>query len=200
MPIEISDEWIERVRQSLPELPTEKKERYISEYGLPEYDVDIITGSKFLVKIFEKALEVCGEPKEVSNWIMGEVLRMASETGTEPEDIKFDPENLGKLILLVKKKTINRNTAKEVFEKMFTDNVDPEKYIKDNGLEMVTDDGAVLAVVKAVIEANPKAVAEFKGGSAKVKGFIVGQCMKQLKGKADPSVVNKIISEELDKI
>ena len=200
VPIEISDEWIERVRQSLPELPTEKKERYISEYGLPEYDVDIITGSKFLVKIFEKALEVCGEPKEVSNWIMGEVLRMASETGTEPEDIKFDPENLGKLILLVKKKTINRNTAKEVFEKMFTDNVDPEKYIKDNGLEMVTDDGAVLAVVKAVIEANPKAVAEFKGGSAKVKGFIVGQCMKQLKGKADPSVVNKIISEELDKI
>ncbi len=200
VPIEISDEWIERVRQSLPELPTEKKERYISEYGLPEYDVDIITGSKFLVKIFEKALEVCGEPKEVSNWIMGEVLRMASETGTEPEDIKFDPENLGKLILLVKKKTINRNTAKEVFEKMFTDNVDPEKYIKDNGLEMVTDDGAVLAVVKAVIEANPKAVAEFKGGSAKVKGFIVGQCMKQLKGKADPSVVNKIILEELDKI
>ena len=200
VPIEISDEWIERVRQSLPELPTEKKERYISEYGLPEYDVDIITGTKFLVKIFEKALEVCGEPKEVSNWIMGEVLRMASETGTEPEDIKFDPENLGKLILLVKKKTINRNTAKEVFEKMFTDNVDPEKYIKDNGLEMVTDDGAVLAVVKAVIEANPKAVAEFKGGSAKVKGFIVGQCMKQLKGKADPSVVNKIISEELDKI
>ena len=200
VPIEISDDWIERVRQSLPELPTEKKERYISEYGLPEYDVDIITGSKFLVKIFEKALEVCGEPKEVSNWIMGEVLRMASETGTEPEDIKFDPENLGKLILLVKKKTINRNTAKEVFEKMFTDNVDPEKYIKDNGLEMVTDDGAVLAVVKAVIEANPKAVAEFKGGSAKVKGFIVGQCMKQLKGKADPSVVNKIILEELDKI
>ena len=200
VPIEISDEWIERVRQSLPELPTEKKERYISEYGLPEYDVDIITGSKFLVKIFEKALEVCGEPKEVSNWIMGEVLRMASETGTEPEDIKFDPENLGKLILLVKKKTINRNTAKEVFEEMFTDNVDPEKYIKDNGLEMVTDDGAVLAVVKAVIEANPKAVAEFKGGSAKVKGFIVGQCMKQLKGKADPSVVNKIILEELDKI
>ena len=116
------------------------------------------------------------------------------------EDIKFSPENLGKLIVLVKKKVINRNTAKEVFEKMFSENIEPEQYIKDNGLEMVNDDGAVLAVVKSVIEANPKAVAEFKGGSAKVKGFFVGQCMKQLKGKADPATVNKIIAEELEKL
>ncbi len=200
VPIEISDEWIERVKNSLPELPEEKKARYISEYNLPEYDVDIITGSKYLVRIFEGALEVCGEAKEVSNWIMGEVLRLASETSTEEEDIKFAPENLGKLIVLIKKKVINRNTAKEVFEKMFSENVDPEQYIKDNGLEMVNDDGAVLAVVKSVIEANPKAVAEYKGGSAKVKGFFVGQCMKQLKGKADPATVNKIIAEELDKL
>ncbi len=200
VPIEISDEWIEKVKNGLPELPTAKKERYIAEYGLPEYDVDIITGSKYLVKIFEKATEICGEPKEVSNWIMGEVLRMASETSTEFEDIKFNPDSLGKLIVILKNKVINRNTAKEVFEKVFTDDIDPEKYIKENGLEMVTDNGAVEAIVKAVIEANPKAVAEFKGGSAKVKGFIIGQCMKQLKGKADPGTVNKIVAEELEKL
>lgn len=200
VPIEISDEWIERVKSELPELPEAKKARYIEEYNLPEYDVDIITGSKSLVDIFEKALAVCNEPKEVSNWIMGEVLRMATETSTDTDAISFDAENLGKLINLVKNKVINRTTAKEVFEKMFTENVDPEKYVKDNGLEMMNDDGAVLAVVKSVIENNPKAVGEFKGGSQKVKGFLVGQCMKQLKGKADPATINQLISEELEKI
>ena len=200
VPIEISDEWIERVKSELPELPEAKKARYIEEYKLPEYDVDIITGSKFLVDIFEKALAVCGEPKEVSNWIMGEVLRMATETATDVDDISFDAANLGKLINLVKKKVINRGTAKEVFEKMFTENIDPESYVKENGLEMMNDDGAVLAIVKSVIENNPKAVGEFKGGSHKVKGFLVGQCMKQLKGKADPATVNQMITAELEKI
>ena len=200
VPIEISDEWIERVKNELPELPEAKKARYIEEYKLPEYDVDIITGSKFLVDIFEKALAVCGEPKEVSNWIMGEVLRMATETATDVDDISFDAANLGKLINLVKKKVINRGTAKEVFEKMFTENIDPESYVKENGLEMMNDDGAVLAIVKSVIENNPKAVGEFKGGSQKVKGFLVGQCMKQLKGKADPATVNQMITAELEKI
>lgn len=200
VPIEISDEWIERVKSELPELPEAKKARYIEEYKLPEYDVDIITGSKFLVDIFEKAIAVCGEPKEVSNWIMGEVLRMATETATDVDDISFDAANLGKLINLVKKKVINRGTAKEVFEKMFTENIDPESYVKENGLEMMNDDGAVLAIVKSVIENNPKAVGEFKGGSQKVKGFLVGQCMKQLKGKADPATVNQMITAELEKI
>ncbi|MCI1960223.1 MAG: Asp-tRNA(Asn)/Glu-tRNA(Gln) amidotransferase subunit GatB [Clostridia bacterium] len=200
VPIEISDEWIEKVRKSLPELPTEKKERYIREYGLPEYDVDIITSSKYLVKIFEEALEVCNEPKEVSNWIMGELLRLASETSTEYENIKFDAANLGKLILLLKNKTINRNTAKEVFEKMFAENVEPEKYIKENGLEMTNDAGAVKCVVDAVIAANPKSVEEYKAGNTKVSRHLMGQCMKQLKGKADPASVNAAITEALKEL
>jgi len=197
VPMEISDEWIERVKNELPELPEVKKERYLEDYKLPEYDVEIITGSVFLVDIFEKALEVCGEPKEVSNWIMGEVLRMATETATDVDDISFDAANLGKLINILKAKVITRGTAKEVFEKMFTDNVDPEKYVKENGLEMMNDDGAVLAVVKSVIENNPKAVGEFKGGSQKVKGFLVGQCMKQLKGAGDPAVIKTMLEEKL---
>lgn len=200
VPIEISDEWIERVRAEMPEMPEVKKARYINEYALPEYDVDIITGSKYLVNIFEEALAVCKQPKEVSNWIMGEVLRLATDTQTEVENINFTFENLGKLIMLVKNSVINRDTAKEVFKKMFTENVEPEQYVKDNGLEMVKDDGAVREVVTKVLEANPKSVEEFKAGNDKVTRFLMGQCMKQLKGKADPTTVNEVISEELAKL
>ena len=172
----------------------------MSEYKLPEYDVDIITGSKDLVKIFEEAYEVCKNAKEVSNWIMGEVLRLASETSTLPEDISFDAKNLGKLILLVKEGVVNRNTAKEVFEKMFSENVEPEKYINDNNLKMVNDDSAVKEVVEKVIAANPDSIAQFKEGNEKVNKFLMGQCMKQLKGKANPAIVTKILEEELSKL
>ncbi len=201
VPIEISDEWIERVRQSLPELPTEKKERYMREYNLPEYDVDIITGTKALVKIFEEANAVCNNPKEVSNWIMVEVLRLASETNTDPEDINFDPKNLGVLINLVKSGVVNRNTAKEeVLAKMFSDNVDPEQYIKDNNLQMVSDDGLVRDIVLSVIKANPNSIEQYKEGNEKVVKFLMGQSMKQLKGKANPAVVTKVLEEELAKL
>ncbi|HIT73049.1 MAG TPA: Asp-tRNA(Asn)/Glu-tRNA(Gln) amidotransferase subunit GatB [Candidatus Fimicola cottocaccae] len=201
VPIEISDEWIERVRASLPELPTEKKERYMKEYKLPEYDVDIITGTKALVKIFEEANAVCNNPKEVSNWIMVEVLRLASETNTDPDDISFDPKNLGVLINLVKNGVVNRNTAKEeVLAKMFSDNVDPEQYIKDNNLQMVSDDSLVRDIVTAVIAANPNSIEQYKEGNEKVVKFLMGQSMKQLKGKANPAVVTKVLEEELAKL
>lgn len=200
VPIEISGEWIERVRGELPELPTAKKERYLKDYGLPEYDVDIITGTKALVKMFEAANAVVNEPKEVSNWIMGEVLRLASETKTDPDDISLKPDDLGKLISLVKKGVVNRNTAKEVLEKMFTDGVEPEGYIKENGLQMVNDEGLVRDVVKSVVEANPKSIAEYKYGNEKVIKFLMGQSMKQLKGKANPAAVTKALEEELAKL
>ncbi len=200
VPIEIDEEWIERVRKELPELPQDKKQRYIAEYSLPEYDVDIITSSKYLVKIFEDALSVCNEPKEVSNWIMGEVLRLATDTSTEVENISFDFKNLGKLILLIKNNTVNRTTAKEVFEKMFLENIDPESYIKENKLEMISDDGVVRDIVIKVLGENPKSIQEFKDGNDKVLRFLMGQCMKQLKGMADPSTVNSVIAEELAKL
>ena len=131
---------------------------------------------------------------------MGEVLRLASETSTLPEDISFDAKNLGKLILLVKDGVVNRNTAKEVFEKMFSHNVEPEKYIHDNNLKMVNDDSAVKEVVEKVIAANPDSIAQFKEGNEKVNKFLMGQCMKQLKGKANPAIVTKILDEELSKL
>lgn len=200
VPIEISDEWIEEVRKSLPELPEAKKQRYIAEYGLPEYDVDIITGSKDLVKVFEEANSICDNAKEVSNWIMGEVLRLSTETGTLPEDFNFDAKYLGKLILLVKNGVVNRKTAKDVFEKIFKENIEPEQYIKENGLEMLKDDGLVKEIVLKVIADNPKSIEEYKSGNDKVPKFLIGQCMKQLKGKADPASINKVIDEELTKI
>ncbi|MBS4961167.1 MAG: Asp-tRNA(Asn)/Glu-tRNA(Gln) amidotransferase subunit GatB [Clostridiales bacterium] len=200
VPIEISEEWIESVRATLPELPEAKKQRYMSEYSLTEYDVDIITGNKYLVEIFEKANEVCHNPKEVANWIMGEALRLAAETSLEPENFTFDPVYLGKLILLQTSDVVNRNTAKEVFEKIFTENVEPENYIKENNLEMVKDDSLVAEIVQKVIESNPKSIEEYKAGNDKVGRFLMGQCMKQLKGKADPGSVNKAITEALSKL
>lgn len=200
VPIEIDDKWIERVRKELPELPTEKKARYLLEYALPEYDVDIITGSKALVKIFEEANAICNNAKEVSNWIMGEVLRLASETNTDPEEITFDAKNLGKLILLVKDGVVNRNTAKEVFEKVFSENVEPEQYINEHNLKMVNDDSAVKEVVLKVIADNPNSIAQWKEGNEKVAKFLMGQCMKQLKGKANPAIVTKLLEEELAKL
>ena len=131
---------------------------------------------------------------------MGEVLRLASETSTLPEDISFNAKNLGKLILLVKNGVVNRNTAKEVFEKMFSDNVEPEKYIEENNLKMVNDDSAVQEVVAKVIQANPNSIVQYKEGNEKVSKFLMGQCMKQLKGKANPAIVTKILEEELAKL
>lgn len=200
VPIEIDDAWIERVRKELPELPTQKKARYISEYALPEYDVDIITGSKALVKMFEEANGVCNNPKEVSNWIMGEVLRLDSETNTDPENITFDAKNLGKLIVLVKDGVVNRNTAKEVFEKVFSDNVEPEQYIHEHNLKMVNDDSAVKEIVLKVIADNPNSIVQWKEGNEKVAKFLMGQCMKQLKGKANPAIITKLLDEQLAKL
>ena len=132
---------------------------------------------------------------------MVEVLRLASETNTDPEDINFDPKNLGVLINLVKSGVVNRNTAKEeVLAKMFSDNVDPEQYIKDNNLQMVSDDGLVRDIVLSVIEANPNSIEQYKEGNEKVVKFLMGQSMKQLKGKANPAVVTKVLEEELAKL
>jgi len=200
VPIEIDDAWIRRERDSLPELPEVKKARYLEEFQLPSYDVDMITASKDLVHIFEEAYLVCEDAKEVSNWIMGEVLRMASETITPLEDIAFNPKHLGKIILLFKKGIINRNSAKEVFERVFLENVEPEKYIQENNMKMVQDKGVVQEVVEGVIAENPDSIAQFQEGNTKVEKFLMGQCMKRLQGKANPVIVTKLLKETLEKL
>lgn len=198
VPVVISDEWIEKIRSRQPELRTEKLERYKKEFDIPQYDAEIITESKSMADLFEATTAICGKPKKVSNWLMVETMRLMKEHGMEPEDLAFSPENLAKLIQLAEAGTINSSVAKEVFEKIFAEDVDPEKYVEEHGLKTVNDEGALKAAVEKVIADNPQAVSDFKGGKEKALGALVGQTMKAMKGKADPGRVNQMLRAMLE--
>lgn len=195
VPIVISDEWIEKIKSQQPELRTEKLERYKKEFDIPQYDAGIITESKSMADLFEATTAICGKPKKVSNWLMVETMRLMKEHGMEAEDLTFSPENLAKLIELAEAGTINSSVAKEVFEKIFAENIDPEKYVEEHGLKTVNDEGALKAAVEKVIADNPQAVSDFKGGKEKALGALVGQTMKAMKGKANPGMVNQMLRE-----
>lgn len=196
-PVTVSDAWIQEIKDRQPELKTEKMARYQEEYGLSAYDADIITGAKHMADIFEATVSLCGKPKEAANWLMVEAMRLLKEEGQEPEAIRFSPENLAKLIVLVDNGTINRTVAKEVFEKIFAEDIDPEAYVEENGLKVVNDEGALRAVIREVIAANPQSVTDYHNGKERARGFLVGQTMRAMKGKADPAMVNKVLEELL---
>lgn len=197
VPVHINEEWIEQIKAAQPEFRDEKMARYKAEYELPDYDIDILTESKHMADIFEQTVAICGQPKKVSNWLMVETMRLLKEQEMEPEDIRFAPENLAKLIALVEAKEINGTVAKEVFEKIFDENIDPEKYVEENGLKTVNDEGALRKTVEEVIAANPQSVEDYQNGKEKAIGFLVGQTMKAMKGKADPGMVNQLLRELL---
>lgn len=197
VPIVIDDEWIEKIKAKQPEFRDEKLERYKKEFDIPPYDAEILTESKHMADIFEETTAICGKPKKVSNWLMVETMRLLNENGQEPADIKFSPENLAKLIELADAGTINSSVAKEVFERVFAEDVDPEKYVEDHGLKTVNDEGALRTLAEEVIAKNPKAVEDFKGGKEKALGALVGQIMKAMKGKANPGMVNELLREML---
>ncbi|MFR3755709.1 Asp-tRNA(Asn)/Glu-tRNA(Gln) amidotransferase subunit GatB [Hungatella sp.] len=196
-PVTISDAWIQEIKDRQPELKTEKMARYQEEYGLSAYDADIITEAKHMADIFEATVSLCGKPKEAANWLMVEAMRLLKEEAQEPEAIRFSPENLAKLIVLVDNGTINRTVAKEVFEKIFAEDIDPEAYVEENGLKVVNDEGALRAVIREVIAANPQSVTDYHNGKERARGFLVGQTMRAMKGKADPAMVNKVLEELL---
>ena len=196
-PVFISDTWIQEIKDRQPEFKTGKMARYQTELGLSEYDADIITGSKRMADIFEATVSLCKKPKEAANWLMVEGMRLLKEEALEPEAIRFSPENLAKLIVLVDNGTINRTVAKEVFEKIFAEDIDPEAYVEENGLKVVNDEGALRAVIEEVIAANPQSVTDYCNGKERARGFLVGQTMRAMKGKADPAMVNKMIEELL---
>ena len=197
VPIVISDEWIEAVKSRQPELRAEKLERYKKEFDIPRYDAEIITESKSMADLFEAATSICKKPKKVSNWLMVETMRLMKEHGMEPEDLKFSPENLAKLINLADAGVVNSSVAKEVFEKVFSEDVDPEQYVEEHGLKTVHDEGALKAVLEQVIADNPQAVSDYRGGKEKALGALVGQTMKAMKGKANPGMVNQMLREML---
>jgi len=197
VPVVISEEWIEAVRSRQPELRTEKLERYKREFDIPRYDAEILTESKSMADLFEAATAICRKPKKVSNWLMVETMRLMKEHGMEPEELRFSPENLAKLIELTDAGTINSSVAKAVFEKVFAEDVDPEKYVEEQGLKTVHDEGKLKAALEQVIADNPQAVSDYKGGKEKALGALVGQTMKAMKGKANPGKVNQMLREML---
>lgn len=197
VPISLSDDYLNEIKARQPEFRDEKKARYISEFGLPEYDVDIITGSKSMADIFEATVALGAEPKKVSNYLMGETMRILKDKELDPEDIGFKPEALAKLIALQESKAINGKVAKEVFEVLFFEDIDPEKYVEEKGLKTVNDEGALRKCIEEVIANNPQSVEDFHSGKEKAMGFLVGQTMKAMKGKADPGEVNRILKELL---
>ncbi|MCI9399698.1 MAG: Asp-tRNA(Asn)/Glu-tRNA(Gln) amidotransferase subunit GatB [Lachnospiraceae bacterium] len=197
VPVYISDAWLEEIRSRQPEFREERMARIRREYDIPEYDIGIITDSKHLADLFEQTVAICKQPKKVSNWIMGETLRLLKEKGMDAEDISFSPENLAKLIALVEQKVINSSVAKEVFEVLFAQDIDPEQYVADKGLNTVNDEGALRKTIEEIIAANPQSVEDYHNGKEKAIGFLVGQTMKAMKGKADPAMVNRILKELL---
>ena len=195
--IHISDEWIEGIRKNQPEFKAEKQARYVKDYGIPEYDADIITGSSKMASIFEEATKICNEPKKVSNWLMVDTLRLLKEKEMDATDISFSPENLAKLVKLTESGTINSSVAKDVFEEVFVNNIDPDIYVKEHGLAQVNDEGLLRETIQKVIDDNPQSVEDYRAGKEKAIGFLVGQTMKAMKGKANPGMVNQILKELL---
>ena len=198
-PVVISDQWISRVKAAQPQMRTEKISYYMEAFGLPRYDAELITGSKRMADLFEETAAICGRPKEVSNWLMTDTMRLLKEHEQDAEDISFSPANLAKLVELVDKNVINRTVARTVFEAVFAEDVDPERYVEEKGLKVVNDEGALKKTIEGIIAANPQSAADFKAGKQKAMGFIVGQTMRAMKGKADPAMVNALVLELLSK-
>ena len=197
VPVVISDEWLAEIRARQPELRDEKRLRYKEEYGIPEYDIDILTSEKKLADIFEETIALGCKPKEVSNWLMVETMRLLKEADMDASDLSFSPQNLAALIGLVEQGKINRTVAKEVFEVLFREDMDPVSYVEEKGLIMVQDEDALRSTIEEIVKNNPQSVEDYRSGKKKAMGFLVGQTMKAMKGKADPALVNKILAEIL---
>ena len=173
-------------------------ERYQKEYGLSGYDSRIITESRKLSDLFEQTTALCGLPKKTANWLIGETSRLMKENAVEADQLIFSPGHLASLIKLTESGSINTTIAKEVFEKIFKEDIEPEQYVKENGLLMVNDDSILEETIEAVLAANPQTVEEYRSGKTKVISYLVGQVMKQMKGKANPGKVNEILGEKLE--
>ena len=197
--IKLSDEYIKNIEDSLPELPESRKKRYLTDMELTEKAANFVTASKYYSNMFEEASSICNNPKSVSNWIMSDIARILNEREEEPEDLKFTGKELGELVSLIDKGTISSAIAKKVLEEMFENPEKPSKIIEAKGWVQISDEGAIKEVVNKILEANPQSVADFKAGKDKALGFLVGQAMKETRGKANPQMLNKMFLEELKK-
>ncbi len=197
VPVELSDEWIERVKKELPELPAERQARLVKGHGLPPYDAHLIVSTKAMADYFDEAVKTAKDSKAVSNWILGDVSAYLNSEGIGIEDFTITPGNLSGMVNLIKDGVLSSKLAKTVFAEMLKGNKDPKAIVKDLGLEQVNDEGAILKLVEETIAENLQSVADFKAGKDKAIGFLVGQIMKKSKGKANPGMVQKMLKEKL---
>ena len=195
--LHIDEEWKARVKQTIPELPDSRKARYVKEYGLPSYDAEVITTSKELADFFEESLRFTKDAKAVANWIMGDLLAYLNAGGLELADVKVTGQGLGEMIGLIEKGTISGKIAKTVFKEMLETGKAPQVIVEEKGLVQINDEAAIKAIVQQVVANNPQSVADYKAGKQKAIGFLVGQVMKETKGKANPGLVNKLILQEI---
>lgn len=196
-PMVISRDEVERLRAELPEMPLDRADRFVSEYGLPEYDADLLTSSRRLADWFESAVRDYHDPKAVSNWVMGDLLRLLKAEGKELDELAFTPGHLVEMLKLMDAGTISGKIAKTVFEEMFHTGKRAEAIVKEKGLVQISDEGELARIVEAVLAANPKSVADFRGGKEAALGFLVGQVMKETKGRANPGLVNQMLRQKL---
>lgn len=197
LPVEISDKWIKDIEDNMPELPEAKRTRYVKELGLTEYEALVLTSDRDIAKVFEAVTQKSGDAKETCNMVTGELMKLMSETSTLPEELEIDTDKMAALIKMINEKRINRNIAKEVLDAVFKKDVDPEKYVEEHSLAMLNDDSLIEGAIDKILADNTKSVEDYRSGKEKAFGYLVGQTMAYLHGKADPKSVNRILKEKL---
>jgi aspartyl-tRNA(Asn)/glutamyl-tRNA(Gln) amidotransferase subunit B len=197
VPIVVSRESVDEIRKTIPELPDAKRERFVKEYGLPDYDADMLTQTRATAAFYEETAKLSEQPKTAANWMMGELMRLLNAEGREIESCPIKPERLAGMIKMIQGGVISTKIAKTVFEEMYKSGKDAETVVKDQGLVQVSDTGAIEKIIDEVIKANPSQYADYKAGKEKLFGFFVGQVMKASKGKANPELVNELLKKKL---
>ena len=197
LPLIVEKEWVEGVKKNLPELPEAKGARFVKDFGIPEYDAAVLTGEKELADYFEEAVGVCNSPKKISNWIMAELMRELKKEGASLATIAIRPAHLAKLVELIDKGTISGTIGKQVFEEMLVSGKEPDKIVKEKGWGQVSDTQAIEKVIDKILLENRKNIDAYKSGKKNVLGFFVRQVMKEMKGQANPKIINEILIKKL---
>jgi aspartyl-tRNA(Asn)/glutamyl-tRNA(Gln) amidotransferase subunit B len=199
LPVTVKKERVEQLRQRLPEMPDTRRQRYIEKWGLPEYDADLISSSREMSDYFEAVVIDYNQPKVAANWLMGELSRLLNQEHLEFSDLKIEPAALAKMLKLIDSGTISGKIAKTVFEEMFFTGKDAETIVKDKGLVQISDASELENMARRIIEANPQSVADYLAGKEQALKFLIGQMMKESKGRANPGIVNELLKKELSK-
>jgi aspartyl-tRNA(Asn)/glutamyl-tRNA(Gln) amidotransferase subunit B len=197
VPLRIEEKWVEEIRKGLPELPDEKKERFVRQYQIPEYDAEILTSTKPLSVYYEETVGLFDEPKTVSNWVMGDLLRELKRDEREIDQCPVTPKHLADMLSMTKTQAISGKIAKDVFEEMYRTGAYPQDIVKEKGWMQILDEGEIQKAIEKAMEANPKQVEDYRKGKEKLFGFFVGEVMKQTQGKANPELVNELLKKKL---